>query len=221
MIYSFALPAIALLARPAHGALLLAVALAGLLTPSQTAWFGLDFALGVVAFEQRDTIARAVQALPAALRPAIPILGLGLLCLPLWHRMAPIGSLLGHSPREIAVMGVGAALLVISALTLPRFAKAIGSRPCNFLGRISYGVYLLHRPLLTLLAPLVLVPTLLASKLVVIHGVTLASAALLVALVVGGSIALAVLFHRFVERPAIALGHRLAQALERALGSRR
>ena len=115
-------------------------------------------------------------------------------------------------------MGIGSALLVVSGVALPRFARAMGSRPFERLGGISYGVYLLHRPLLTWLAPHVLVPTLLASKLIRVEGVTLASAIALVALVVLGSIALAVPFHRLVEQPAVALGHRLARALERTPG---
>jgi len=218
MIYSLALPAIVLVAQPLRGLPLLVLALAALLTPWRTAWYGIDFALGVVAFREREAIARAIRRLRAPLRAAIPLLGLALLSLPLWIRMAPRGALTGRTPPEILLMGVGAMLLVVSAVSLPRFATAMGWRPFEWLGRISYGVYLLHRPLLTFVAPRAFVPTLLASKLIRVEGVTLASALAVFALVVLGSIALAVPFHRFVEQPAIALGHRLARGLGRAIG---
>ena len=218
MIYSFALPLLALIARPLHGTLLLVLGLAGLLTRISSLWYGLDFALGVVAFQERAAIDRALRRLPAAARVALPLLGLALISAPLWHRIAPPGAMLGGGPAEIASMTLGAFALVVSALSFSALAWVLGSSPCIFLGRISYSVYLLHRPLLTFLAPLVLVPTMLASKLVTVKGATTANAFGLLASVLVGAILLSLPFHRFVEQPAMALGRRAARAFEARLG---
>lgn len=132
---------------------------------------------------------------------------------PIGSGLAAPGAIRGMSPGEIAVMGVGSVLLVCGALSIPVFARLLGSRAGRFLGRVSYASYLLHRPLLTVLAPLVLVPTLLAGGLIEVKGVTLASALGLIAIVVAGSLLLSIPFHRWVEQPAIALGRRLSRAI--------
>lgn len=221
MIYSFALPLLVWVARPARGGALLAIALLGLLTPWRTVWYGLDFALGVVLFQERDAITGAIRRLPLAARAVLPAAGAALLSAPLWHRVVEPGALIGFGRGEIVGMGIGAALLVASALAMPALARALGCRPFAALGRISYSVYLLHRPLLTLVAPFVLTPTLLASQLVVVKGVTTASAVLLLAIVVVGSIAIAIPFHRAVEIPAMRLGQTLARRAATRLGVER
>ena len=220
MIYSFALPLLVLIARPLRGTLLLALGVAGLLlplSPLSFAWYGLDFALGVVAFQERVAIDRVLRRLPAAARAALPFFGLALISAPVWLGTDP-SALLGVGRTVIASIGLGAFVLVLSVLSFPALARVLGSRPCVFLGRISFGVYLLHRPLLTFIAPLVLVPTVLASKLVVVKGVTAESAFELLAFMLVGSIALSVAFHRLAEQPAMALGRRASRALEARLG---
>ena len=114
-------------------------------------------------------------------------------------------------------MGIGSLLLVTSAVALPAFGKALGARPFVWLGALSYSIYLLHRPLITLLAPHVLVPTILASKLIVVKGVTTASSFCLIGIVLVISTVLAIPFHRWVERPAITGGRRAATWLQRQL----
>jgi peptidoglycan/LPS O-acetylase OafA/YrhL len=220
MIYSFALPLLVLIARPLRGTLLLGLGIAGLLaplSPLSSVWYGLDFALGVVAFQERALIDRALRWLPAAARAALPLLGLALISAPVWLGTKP-GALLGVGRTEILSISLGAIVLVVSALSFPVLARMLGSRPCVFLGSISYSVYLLHRPLLTFLAPLVLVPTVLASKLVVVKGVTTESAFALLACMLVGTILLSVVFRRLAEQPAMALGRRASRALEARLG---
>lgn len=207
MIFSFALPLLALAAKPGRGVPLLAAAALGLTVRGSVVKYGIDFALGIVAFQQRAALTAAVARLPAAARALVPIVGVLL-----W--VAP--PALGHQregPLEIASMGAGSVLLLISAAALPRVSGALSRRPFLFLGRVSYSVYLLHHSLLTIAAPLVLLSTVAVSQGVTWRAATPASGLALVALVVTGSILLSVPFHHFVERPAMAAGHRLSNRL--------
>ena len=50
-----------------------------------------------------------------------------------------------------ALAGAGAALLVILAVIWPRAERALGTRPMQWLGRISFSLYLVHAPILATL----------------------------------------------------------------------
>ena len=211
MIYSFALPALAYAAGLGRGLPLLAAAVLMLATPSRVAWYGLDFVLGIVAYQQRAPIGRALARLPAAARAMVPLTGAVALAAPVafFAKHERQGVLVNRNDAvEIAVMSAGAALLVIAAVALPRFGRAIGSRPFAFLGRISYSVYLLHHTLLSFAAPLLLT-----------GAAPLREGVALVLLVALGSIALSIPSHRWIEAPSIAMGTALSKSLATRLAA--
>ena len=209
MIYSFALPLLVVAAAFGRGLPLLAAGALLLATPWRVGWYGFDFALGVVAFRERAALGGALARASGAARAAVPFAGALLLAAPVaWfakeERLGVLAN--ANDAFEVGVMGVGSVLLVIAAVGAPGFARLVGARPFAFLGRISYGIYLIHHTLITFLAPRILSDS-----------APLASACGLLAAVTGASILLAVPGHRFVELPMIALGSRLARALERAI----
>ncbi|MBC6698408.1 acyltransferase family protein [Hymenobacter puniceus] len=102
--------------------------------------------------------------------------------------------------------GVAAALLLAYIINSPRCQRLLESRPLLFLGRISYSVYLLHW--------FFVVYTMdhwdkLTAR---IPNGNVAFIVLLLA-VIGATLLAAAVFHRFVERPSIRLGKRLADRL--------
>jgi peptidoglycan/LPS O-acetylase OafA/YrhL len=207
MIYSFALPLILIAARPGRGLPLLAASAALLAQPSQTLWYAFDFALGVVAFREREAIARALRFLRAPGRGLLLVAGTLMLSFPVAFGNRFFG------PPEIAVTAGGSAALIAVALHGGGFARALAWRPFVFLGTISYSLYLLHRIVIMSVAPHVLEKQVIASKLITVTAATPESAALLFALVIGISILASMASYRWIERPAIAVGNRLCTAL--------
>ena len=201
MIFSFLLPLLVAAARPLRGVPLLLASAALLALPEtyHLLWYSLDFALGIVAYRERDTLARALAARPAWARAAAVALGLVLFTGPLllgWSRPAAGILVSGFAPREVLMMGVGAVLLVATATSLPSLQRALAWRPLRFLGRVSYSLYLVHFTVLLLLAPYVMTTFLPGRGLA------------LLAVVLGASLALSAASFRWVERPSIALGNR-------------
>lgn len=193
-LFSIALPLLLLGARPLHGTLLIAGALVLLFTtPRGLHWYAIDFALGVVAFRERALLMRWLAAWPAALRA-------GLLVAAAWlfGSQVDLGGAANARahPDGVAWMGLASTGLVVAAVALPAFGQVLSLRPCVFLGRISYSLYLLHHSVLKSVAPWVL---------------ERGGLALLLAVVVALSLALSAACHRWVELPAIALGARLAR----------
>jgi exopolysaccharide production protein ExoZ len=109
------------------------------------------------------------------------------------------GRLTTDVPRRVAVFGPAAVLLVFAAAGWERSGGRLGWRRLEAVGDASYSIYLVH--------PAGLMLTLYLSVLVgwshrkVWH---LGWVGLLVAAAVGGGL----LFHRWVERPLLALGRR-------------
>jgi peptidoglycan/LPS O-acetylase OafA/YrhL len=176
-----------------------------------TAWYAIDFALGVVAFQERAALAPRLAALGAPAQAAIALAGVLLFSAPLWLGWSqPAADVLvsGFAAEEIAVMGAGAAILVAGAAWLPAWQRALSRPALLFLGRISFSVFLLHLTWIHLLAPRVVAPGARGSGLLLLAGV------------LALTIASAVPSHRFVELPAIALGNRACRWLARRLGVR-
>jgi peptidoglycan/LPS O-acetylase OafA/YrhL len=91
-------------------------------------------------------------------------------------------------------MGLGAAMLVACSIGLPWFQTFLSRPFVQFLGRISFSLYLLHRVFIVILAPRIDL------------GSTLANLAVLYTGVFAISIILSAIFERVVDRPSVALG---------------
>ena len=91
------------------------------------------------------------------------------------------------------LVGVGAAGLILSAIGFVPFRAFLGARVSQFLGRISFSLYLVHVPILVTVAYAIGDPQ---WWLVGIVGVPLS---------IGG----AIVFHRFVELPSQRLANRI------------
>jgi len=212
MIFSLLLPFLALAARWRHGIPLVAASLAtfALDYAWNDLWYAVDFVAGVVLFQQRDVVGRVLRRTPRLLHAALPALGVGILCVPHllgWSHAAGGILVAGWDRRDIFVMAPGAALLVACAVALPGFARVLARPPLRFLGRISFSLYLLHVPILNLLAPRIVSPQIAWSGFALLVA--------LVAVVVPASIAC----HRWIELPSIALGNRVCRSWAARLGS--
>jgi peptidoglycan/LPS O-acetylase OafA/YrhL len=93
---------------------------------------------------------------------------------------------------------VGAALVILAAIEMPRLNVFLNSRIPQWLGRISYSVYLIHLPIF-----LVMFPLLLERLPFVVAAVA----------VIASSLIAATVMHILIEAPAIRLGQRLARPL--------
>jgi peptidoglycan/LPS O-acetylase OafA/YrhL len=212
MVFSLLLPVMIVAARWRRGIPLLAASLAtfGLDYAWSDLWYAVDFSAGVVLFQQRDVVARALQRMPRALHVALPALGVGILCAPHllgWSHAAGGILLAGWDRRDILVMAPGAALLVACAVALPGFARVLSRPSLRALGRISFSLYLLHVPILNVLAPRIVSPQ-----------VPWSSFALLVALVVV-AVPASIACHRWIEVPSIEVGNRVCRFWAARLGS--
>lgn len=148
------------------------------------------FVLGAVCYHLTPQRAAALHAL------ALPA-GLALLACAIWmeHGVPSPNS----AGRVVAVTYVTAFFLMVLALghrqtRMPGWLQG----PANYLGKISYGLYLINYPVIVVLAM-----ALKARQLDEHATVLLLGGAALV------SIALADVLHRLVERPSISLGKRL------------
>jgi peptidoglycan/LPS O-acetylase OafA/YrhL len=214
LLYSFALPLLVAAARPGRGLPLLAACTAAMLLDARFArlWFALDFALGVVAFQERHALGRRLRALPSAGRAALALAGIALFAAPLlldWSVAARGGIVVtGARPRDIFVMALGSVVLVASAAWLPAWERVLSKPPLAFLGRISYSIYLLHLTWIHLLAPRL-----------VSAGAPGRSFAWLLAAALAATVASSAASHRWVERPAVAAGNRACRWLAARFGA--
>jgi peptidoglycan/LPS O-acetylase OafA/YrhL len=211
-VFSALMPALLWLARRSHWSLLVGVAFAwALRSDDTTPWlYTLDFALGIAAFSLRASLGPRLAALAPAAGAAGLAAALVLFCAPLllgWTRPGHGILIGGFAPREVALTGAAAALLVLGTAHVPWLGRVLAVRPVAFLGRVSYSLYLLHFPVLVVCAPLAaLAPG-------------PPGALLLFAVVLALSLPLAALAYRAVERPAIRLGNALCARLARRLGT--
>jgi peptidoglycan/LPS O-acetylase OafA/YrhL len=92
--------------------------------------------------------------------------------------------------------GIGAAIFLFAAAHSPPMTTALRARAPQWLGRVSYSLYLVHAVVLL-------------SLLSLLHGRL--PLLLILGLVLGLSLGLAAVVHRWVEEPSMALGRRLTR----------
>ncbi len=173
----------------------LALAVIFLSGSHQGAHYMPTFLLGTLIAFNMDVIIGLPQRLAArpalyrVVKPALVLAALGLLGCSRWVHVTNTTS---HGLVAVLV-AAGATLAVLCPLLHPGVARALETRPAQWLGTRSFSLYLVHEPIVVTLAFVLGIPAL---------GV-LAVPAILASLLVTEA------FYRAVERP----GHRLARSV--------
>lgn len=144
------------------------------------------FITGILLSKHREQIHALWQRLPKPAR-------FGLIVAPLFIFAVPFEFIFA---KRDALYGLGAAALVVLAIEIPRLRAFLNEPIPQWLGRISYSIYLIHLPIM-----LVVVPPLIGRM----------PFGFVVAAVLAAALAAATVLHALVEVPAIKLGHRLTR----------
>lgn len=207
--FSLTLPlAIACLARVRRERLTAAALFAGIFVSHWCGYFPLrlclTFWLGVLLARHLDELSRA-RLSPAA---EVGFLVLALCVVELAQANAagllgPVDALLGAALATL--MNAACAALVVLAVTDGLVRHALSVRPVRFLGTVSFSLYLTHAVVVGGLEALL-------PRLGVVSPLVQSAVAL------AASLVFAVAFWRVVERPSIALSHRVGAAVARPAG---
>jgi peptidoglycan/LPS O-acetylase OafA/YrhL len=158
------------------------------------------FVSGILLARHRSAVIARIRAAGTLPRLALAAGSLLLYTHPWW--MPRIGH--AHTPFfDMECVLAGTVGLLVSALGSPRAGAALCTRPLQYLGRISYSLYLVHAIVLLALLHL-------------FYG-RLPVAVLLIALW-PLSLGLAALGERYIEQPSIALGRRLTRRSPAVVG---
>jgi peptidoglycan/LPS O-acetylase OafA/YrhL len=200
MIYSLLLPVMYWTARRTHWGIVIVAslyALSGGQGGHPVQWYGFDFAVGIALYLERDRLANLAARIPQPAMFALIALGAIVFTYPEY-------AILGfrHPRATVAIYVVGSALLIFGALHSKPFERLLSSKPLRALGRISYGVYLLHITLISLLLPMAL-----SQPNAVVQWLGFAFPLTLV------TICTAWIFERWVEVPGIRAGRWISDAL--------
>jgi peptidoglycan/LPS O-acetylase OafA/YrhL len=146
-----------------------------------------SFVAGILLCKHGHDVKASLQRLPAPMQATLLAL--------------PIVVIFGvaHSfdyAKKDALYDLGAALVIVLALEIAKVSAFLGGKIPQWLGQISYSLYLIHMPLLLVVLPLLLgrMPFALAALVAITASLSAAS-----------------LLYIVVEAPAIRLGHRLAK----------
>lgn len=182
--------------------LFLLLVAAFLALPMSWIWpsFALDFAFGIL-----------LASFPLGARAATaPIRGTAPLCFALGLIVMHLPMMLGwpwpdmSDPISLGLCSVGAAMCVAGVLYSPLLSNALSRPVCHFLGRISYSLYLVHIPIVLVVAGNLVAAT---------TGGIVAVGALCLVL----SLGVAAILERLVETPSQQVGRRFARALDERL----
>lgn len=150
MIFSFLLPLMLLVSRRLHPLLLLAASV-GLLWIDRPLGLALPFALGIIAFENRERLARVVGALPPSAAGVATIVGLLVWTSPSVFGLGEVAAWY-RQPTVAAAYGLGSVTLLALSAYRPGLGRWLSVAPVAWLGRVSYSLYLVHFSILLLLA---------------------------------------------------------------------
>lgn len=210
MMFSLLLPGMVLLAARVHWSALLAVSL-GLLAVQDAPggyWrYAINFAFGIIVFRGRQLV---MCDLPRGVATTAALTSLALLTWPvvMGSEVVREGVVVsGFRSWEVAVMSLGATGLLMVALRDGVTRRALSTRPCVFLGRISYSLYLVHLSLLLVCSRALVAP------MNVGQGLGLLGVVLVL------SVMVAAVSYRLVELPAIRAGNALCRRLAAAFAT--
>jgi peptidoglycan/LPS O-acetylase OafA/YrhL len=144
------------------------------------------FVTGILLSKHRAWISLWLRRMPSVLRLGLFGAAFAIFCMP-----PSFGS-----AKENILYTIAAALMIVLAIESRGLCGLLESAVPQYLGRISYSLYLVHLPI-----TLVLVPAL----------IDRVPFALLVVIIIAVSLAAASVMHKLIEIPSIKLGHRLAR----------
>jgi peptidoglycan/LPS O-acetylase OafA/YrhL len=166
--------------------------------PLRTVEYAACFAVGILLAAHVRELVAAARRLPAGARAALWVFALLAYTYSAWFDRAWFGPLRSEAPT-LGAMTLGAALVVVLALSGEGAGRILRGAVPQFLGRISYSLYLVHAVVL----------------LAVVHAFHEdVPVGLLVAAAVVLSVGVAAAMHRFVELPAMRAGRRWAARLD-------
>jgi peptidoglycan/LPS O-acetylase OafA/YrhL len=144
------------------------------------------FVTGILLSKHRVWISLWLRRLPSLLRLCLFGAAFAIFCMP-----PGFGS-----AKENILYALAAAIMLILAIDSRGLRSLLESAIPQYLGRISYSLYLIHLPIILVIAPILIDRVSFPGLVVAIMAVSLAAASVM---------------HAVVEVPSIKLGHRLAK----------
>jgi peptidoglycan/LPS O-acetylase OafA/YrhL len=206
MVLSLLLPLMLLIARRSHWIVLVALSGIVLWVPAAH-WslrFAIQFALGITAYIERERLAAMVRSISTPWQTAAVLVALAVYSAPMVLGWASLGPLTEN--RALIGYGLRAFGLVVLSTHVDWLQRALSIGPMTFLGRVSYSLYLVHIPVLMLLAPWFGGPPSWSKGLALTLCVTTLA------------LAISELGFRLCEQPSIQLGNRVCRWLSRRTG---
>jgi peptidoglycan/LPS O-acetylase OafA/YrhL len=157
------------------------------------------FVAGILLARNRHEVVAWFARLTSAARAGLLTAGVLLYTYPSWMDPAWLSDVHRHNVDDILAVTLGGCVLMVWALGCEPLARFLRGPIPQFLGRISYSLYLLHAVVLLALAH-------------ALHGRMPIGA--IIALMWIVTLPLAAASQRWVELPAIGLGKRLAAVLD-------